>query len=81
MRDQGGLARIRKPDEAHVGEQLELKPERAYFPWLAWLDLARGAIGGRDKHRVAEPASTALGHQDPLALFGQVGHEHDVALG
>ena len=80
VRDERGLARVGKSDEADIGEQLELKPERASLPGLAGLHLARGTIGRRDKHRVAQPAASALGHQHPLALFGQVGHAHDFAV-
>ena len=52
-RDERGLARVGEADQADVGEQLQLEAEILHLARLARLHLARRAIGGGRKLRVA----------------------------
>src|SRR5206468_13024120 len=65
-RDERGLARIGEPDQADVGEQLQLEPQeflfsrlpRLYFPWRP--------VGRRGKPCVAKPPAPAARDEHAL---------------
>jgi len=74
-RDERRLARVGKPDEADVGQELQLQAQELVLARLARLDFARRAIGRCREPRVAHPAAAALGNQHALAFARQVGQE------
>ena len=59
-REQRALAGVGLPDEADVGDELELELERATLAFLAGLPLARRLVRSRREERVALPAPAAL---------------------
>ena len=60
-REQGRLAGVREADDAAIGEQLQLEPERAALGRLAALGEARRLARARREVLVAEAAAAALG--------------------
>src|SRR5438270_13736768 len=59
-RDQRGLARVREPDKADVGEKLQLETQEFLFAFATWFVASRRAIGRRGEARVAAAAVAAL---------------------
>src|SRR4029077_15234197 len=66
-REQRGLSRIRRADDASVGKQFELEVELALFARLAFLRKARRLSGRRREVLVAESAPSAARYQRPRA--------------
>ena len=58
-REDRGLAGVRQPDQADVGDQPQLEPEPALGAGLALLGVLGRLVGGRLEVRVAEPAAAA----------------------
>src|SRR5262245_34216310 len=71
-RDQRGLARIGEPDDADVGEELELQVQPPARPRTAEVGAARRLIGGRGEARVAAPAAGAAHHEHALSRRGEI---------
>ncbi|OQA37974.1 MAG: hypothetical protein BWY52_03316 [Chloroflexi bacterium ADurb.Bin325] len=69
---QSGLARVRRADDAHVGQQLELQVQPALLARLAVLRDARGLVDGRAERSVAAAAAAGPRDQRLLARLGQI---------
>src|SRR5690606_22061861 len=69
---EGALAGIGEAQQADVGQQLQLQLQRALLARLARGRLARGAVGRALEVHVAQAALAAAGHQQALAVRGQV---------
>ena len=78
--EQSGFARIRQPDQAGVGDQLEAQPERALLARQSRIGVARRAIGRRLEMRVAEAAIAALGQHDALSDLREIGEQRLIVL-
>src|SRR6185437_13045799 len=70
-----GLARVRLPDEADVGDELELELERAGLAVFARLVFARRLMRGRGEVRVALAAAAAARDDDSLAVLEHLAEE------
>jgi hypothetical protein len=66
------LPALGKPEQAHVGQQLQFQAAGAGFALGARRGLARRAVDRALEVHVAEAALAALGHQQALAVLGQV---------
>ena len=78
-RQQGRLARVGKPDQADVGDDLQLHDDPALFAGMTLLDLAGGPVGRRFEMGVAVPAASAARHDHFIAGSLQVA-EHVAAV-
>ncbi len=63
-RNQRRLAHIRISHQPHIGEQLQLQPEVAFFPRTSVFVLARRLMRGSGKLRVAASAASATRNYD-----------------
>ncbi|MND42848.1 hypothetical protein D3C80_336320 [compost metagenome] len=70
--DEGALAGVRQPQQANVGQHLQLQLEVAGLARLALGGLARRAVGAGLEAGVAQAVPAALGHQQALTGLGQV---------
>ena len=77
--DEGGLAHIREADQAHIGNDLQLKLEVHVLTGQAGLGELGDLAGRGGKVAVAPAAAATLGHDHWLGA-GQVGHD-EVGLG
>jgi hypothetical protein len=68
-----GFSGIGQADQARIGDQLQAQTDGAFLAGLAWIGVARGAVGGRLEIRVAEAAVAAFGNGDALADLGEIG--------
>ena len=68
-RQQRRLPGVRLPDEADVGDELELELQRARFAVLARLVLSRRLVRRRGEVRVALSAAPAARHDDAVAIL------------
>ncbi len=66
------LARIRRAEQPHVGQQLQRETELALLAGLAGIGLPRRTIHARLEARIAAPALAAFRHQQPVAVVGQI---------
>ena len=71
-RDERRLARVGEPDEADVGQELQLEAQESFFARFTRLDAPWGAIGRGDEARVAAAATASLCDEDLLALVGEI---------
>src|SRR5690606_17411043 len=70
--DEGALAGIGETQQADVGQQLQLQLQAALLPGLARRGLARRAVDRALEVHVAQAALAAAGHQQAVAVAGQV---------
>ncbi|KCV19716.1 integrase core domain protein [Bordetella pertussis B200] len=78
--DQRRLAGIGQPEQADVGQHLELHAQAALFAFLAGRPLARRAIGAGLEMDVAHAAGAARGQRDLLVVPVQV-EQHLAGIG
>ena len=67
------LPALGKPTRPTSASSFKLQPQMMLFARLAGLVLARRAVGGRGKVRVAQAAAAALGDEHALADVGEIG--------
>src|ERR1019366_6382693 len=72
-RNERGLAHIRKADQAHIRQQLQLKMQVALLSGLSVFGFARRLMPRFSKILIAAPASTTLREQNALAWPRQIG--------
>ena len=72
-REKRALARVRKAQQADIGNQLEVQPDPAFFAGVTEVAAPGRAVGRSLEAGVAKAAVPALGDQDFLTGFGQVG--------
>ena len=72
-RNERGLARVRKSDQADVRQQFQLKVQMALLAGLPFFGFARRLMPGLGEVLIAAPAAPALRDQDALARLGQIG--------
>ena len=70
------LARVRQPDQANVGDQLELQVDGPLLAGLALLPLARRAVDGGGEVLVPESALAAARDADDGARLDEVAQDH-----
>ena len=70
--EERGLAGVRQPDQAGVGEQLQAQLDPALLPVCPPLGEARRLPGRVREPPVAVPAAAAVGDHGPLARLEQV---------
>src|SRR5690606_34333306 len=70
--DEGGLAGIGEPEQAHVGQQLQLQSQGALLALGARRRLPRGAVDRALEVHVAQAALPAARHQQAVAVADQV---------
>src|SRR5690606_10320778 len=70
--DEGGLASIGHAQQADIGQHPQLELELASLTGGARGRLARRAVDRALEMDIAEPALAPSGHQQPLAMRGQV---------
>ncbi len=74
-REEGGLAGIRQPDQACIGDQLEPEPDPALLAGKALVGPPRCTIGAGLVVRVAEPAVAAACQRDLQTRRGEIGEQ------
>ena len=77
-RDECRLAGIGEPDDADVGEQLQLQPQETFGSRRARLGPSWCAVGRRGEAGVAASAASALGDKNALPFLGEVGQQFDL---
>ena len=73
--DEGGFARIRHAQQAHVGKDLELQLQAAPFAGFAQGALARSPVDAGLEMDVAQTTPSAACNQYPLAVLVEVGDQ------
>jgi hypothetical protein len=79
-REERGFARVGKPDDARIRDELEAQPDRHFHARLARVHAARCAIGRGFEMRVAEAAVSARRDQRALAGMDKIGEKRLVVL-
>ena len=74
-REQGGLAGVGQPDQADVGDHLELQDDPPLLAGKAVLVLPRCPVGGRLEVGVAMPSPAAAGNDDRFSGRLQVAED------
>ena len=72
--NQRGLARVRKADQTHIGQQLQLKVQVALLAGHALFGFSRRLMPRLGEVLISASATPALSDQHALARLGQVGN-------
>jgi hypothetical protein len=75
LRDQRRLARVRKPDQAHVGQRLQFQFDFELLARLAVLEFAGRLVRRTLERRVAASAASALCQHEWLGVLHQIGDQ------
>ena len=79
-RQQGRFTGVGQPDQAGVGDQAQLQPDRALIAARTGCRDSRGAPGGRNKMHISLTAGTAVRDDRLLARHHEVGQLRPVFL-
>ena len=79
-RDQGALAGIGQANDSHLGQQLQLELELPLLPIASLGEFLRRAVAIAQVVGIAQSAAATDGHQQTLALLGEIPQE-DVGSG
>src|SRR5262249_60631117 len=71
-RDKGRLARIRKSNQARIGEQFQFELQLEFLAGASFLVITRSSIGRGGEMRVAKSAAAAARRQPPLTVLVKV---------
>jgi hypothetical protein len=69
------LPTLGKPEQADVGDQLQLEAQAELLAWEAGLRVARRLIGGALEVGVAAAAAATAGDDNARARFGEIGDD------
>ena len=78
--NKGGLARVGQPQEADIGKDLEFEADVFFHARFSRLRETRHLHDGRLEMRIALTAAPAFGHDDLLAVLGEVGDQPFLAV-